>query len=84
MVIREIVKCPICDYHIEECQCRYSGSAHPDRHKREQVVFDHLYLFSEKQIKHLIELESFWSASYSDEEYNKILRELKNEYGEKD
>ena len=23
-------KCPICDYDIERCQCRFVGSAHPD------------------------------------------------------
>ena len=84
MVIREIVKCPICNYTIEECQCLYSGSAHPDRHKREEVVFDHLYLFSEKQIKHLQKVQAFWSTGYADKEKRKILRELINEYGEKD
>ena len=82
MVVREIVECPICGYPIEDCQCIFSGSAHPDRHKREEVVFDHLYLFSEKQIEHLICLESYWKMSYADEEKQKILKELKEEYGE--
>lgn len=84
MVIREIVKCPICDYPIDKCQCRYSGSAHSDRHKRRDVVCDHLYLFSDKQIKHLQKVQAYWQTSYGDEEKRKILRELKNEYEEKD
>lgn len=75
------VKCPICDYPIEDCQCCYSGSAHPDRSKREQVIFQHLYLFSEKQIEHLIKLQEFWSGGYADEERNKILKQLMDEYG---
>ena len=75
-----IIKCPICNYRIENCQCRYRGSAHPDRSKREKVVFDHLFLFNKEQIEHLIKLQEYWQTSYSDEEYNKILKELKKEY----
>lgn len=55
-------KCPICDYKISSCQCLYGGSAHPDRSKRIHVVFDHLYLFSKKQITHLIELQKYWQS----------------------
>lgn len=43
-------KCPICDYQISSCQCLYGGSAHPDRSKRIDVVFDHLYLFSKSKL----------------------------------
>ena len=73
-------KCPICDYDIEHCQCRFGGSAHPDRSKRQSVVEDHLYLFSDKQVRHIIELERYWRMSYSDEEKEKILEELEREY----
>ena len=72
-------KCPICNYIIgESCQCRYGGSAHPDRHKRREVVLDHLYLFSDKQVQHIIDLEKGWQTSYSDPERTNILRELQN------
>ena len=27
-------KCPICNYRIDMCQCRYGGSCHPDRAAR--------------------------------------------------
>lgn len=73
-------KCPICDYDIEHCQCRFGGSAHPDRSKREKVVKDHLYLFSYKQVRHIIKLERYWRTSYLDEEKEKIREELEREY----
>lgn len=69
--------CPICDYPFEYCQCLVAGNAHPDREKRKQVVKDHLYLLSETQIRHLAKLESWWYTSYSDDEKNSILEELK-------
>lgn len=71
--------CPICKYEINYCQCRYSGSAHPDRSKRREVVQDHLYLLSNEQIEHLKKVQAFWSTGSIDEEYNKILKELQNE-----
>ena len=37
-------------------QCMFSGSCHPDRQKRKEVVKDHLYLLSRK-LKHIIRLE---------------------------
>lgn len=73
-------KCPICDYDIEHCQCCFGGSAHPDRSKMEAVVRDHLYLFSDEQVKHIIELERYWRISYLDEEKEKIREELEREY----
>lgn len=77
-------KCPICDYEISWCQCRFGGSTHPDRHKRRAVVLHHLYLFSDKQIDHLKELEKFWQISYGDEERTEILQELLKEYQQED
>lgn len=68
--------CPICNYEFEYCQCRFGGSAHPDRSKRRQVVLDHLYLLSDEQIKHIIKLESQLQVSYGDDERTKILKEL--------
>ena len=73
-------KCPICDYDIEHCQCCFGGSAHPDRSKRAAVVRDHLYLFSDKHVMHIIELERYWRISYLDEEKEKIREELEREY----
>ena len=71
-------KCPICGYRIKMCQCRFAGSAHPSREKAKEVVKDHLYLISKKQLKHIIELERLWGISYLDEEKNEILKKLKN------
>lgn len=77
-------KCPICGYKINMCQCRFAGSAHPNREKAKEVVKDHLYLLSKKQLKHVIKLERFWNGSYADEEKKEILKKLKtrrNRYG---
>lgn len=74
------MKCPICNYDIEHCQCRFGGSAHPDRSKRRQVVLDHLYLFSVEQIEHILELEKYWQTSYGDKECSRIRNELFGEY----
>ena len=74
-------KCPICSYDIEHCQCYFGGSAHPNRDKRIQVVKDHLYLLSPKQIEHVIELEKFWRTSYLDEEKEQIRKELERNQG---
>mgnify|MGYP000740854447 FL=1 len=74
------MKCPICTYDIEHCQCRFSGSAHPDRSKRRRVVLDHLYLFSAEQIGHILELERYWQVSYGDKECFRIRDELFKEY----
>ena len=73
-------RCPICNYELGNCQCRFGGSAHPDRSKRRTVVFDHLYLFGKKQINHLISLERYWQISYGDEEKERIREELKKQY----
>lgn len=77
--MKETIKCPICQYRITDCQCRFSGSAHPDNSKRREVVLDHLYLLSNEQIKHIQNLQSFWQTSYSDESMNEIVKELKEE-----
>lgn len=81
------MKCPICDYEIKDCQCIFSGTAHPDRSKRKIVVFDHLYLFEKEQIEHLINLQKAWQISYGDneleQEYEKLLKELKGEKNER-
>lgn len=46
-------KCPICNYRINMCQCRYGGSCHPDRTKRREVVLDNLYMkFAEGRDEH--------------------------------
>ena len=80
------MKCPICDYEIKDCQCVFGGTAHPDRSKRKIVVFDHLYLFENEQIEHLIDLQKAWQISYGDDEleqeYEKLLRQIKGDRNE--
>lgn len=71
-------KCPICDYSINLCQCKFAGSAHPDRSKQLEVALEHLYLFNRKQLKHILKLEKYWQISYDDEERTSILNEMKN------
>jgi hypothetical protein len=56
----------------------FGGSAHPDRSKRQEVVIDHLYLLSPKQIEHIINLQRRWQTSYGDDEKNRIFEELKD------
>lgn len=75
-----MAKCPICKYEIPHCQCRFGGSAHPDRHRVREVVLEHLYLLSEEQLRHVVDLEHWWQTSYLDEESTKLLKELEEEY----
>ena len=65
-----MAKCPICEY--ESCQCIYAGNAHPDRYKRRQVVLDHLYLLSDKEIRHIQWLQAYWQTSYEGPEKEAI------------
>lgn len=74
----EDLKCPICGYRLKECQCLYSGSCHPDRSKREEVVLHNLYLLSQEQLEHIISIQKAQRGSYEDKESNRILTELKN------
>ena len=62
------------------CQCRYGGSCHPDRSKRREVVLDHLYMFSQEQIKHIANIQRRCPISYPDEERENIRKELSDEY----
>lgn len=73
-------KCPICKYPLDHCQCLFGGNAHPDRSKEREVVLDHLYLLSEAQLRHMIQLEEHWCMSYTDRERTTILENLKREY----
>ena len=68
--------CPICGYMIAECQCRFGGSAHPDRHLNATVVKDHLHLLTPSQLEHVIDLERFWQTSYGDDERTRLLENL--------
>lgn len=69
-------QCPICGYLISQCQCRFGGSCHPDRVKQRQVVLDHLYVLSKKQLEHVIQLEKDWQTSYGDEERETMRKRL--------
>ena len=73
-------KCPICNNPINMCQCKFSGSAHPDRGNRIEVVVDHLFLFSPEQVNHIIALQKWWDISYGDREREEIRKELVAEY----
>ena len=78
-------RCPICGYAFNECQCRFCGSAHPDRSKRgkrARVVADHIYLLTDAQIEHLKKVQWWWKISYGDEEMSEILSELQNKNGQ--
>lgn len=76
-------KCPICEYEMHECQCIFSGSAHPDKSRRIRIVKDHLELLSQKQVGHLIQLEEWWQTSYGDQadvdEYKRLKEFLQKE-----
>lgn len=69
-------KCPICEYQLDQCQCYFAGSGHPDRSKRRKVVFDHLYLLSLSQLMHVVELERRWNISYADPELDAIFDKM--------
>lgn len=69
-------KCPICGYPISMCQCLYGGSCHPDRNEEREVVLSHLHLLSKTQLRHIINLEKYWSTSYEDEKRSKILKRM--------
>lgn len=73
----KIENCPICNYQLTNCQCRFGGSAHPNRSKQREVVLDHLHLLSKRQLKHIINLEKYWQVSYGDDERTAILEKLK-------
>ena len=62
------------------CQCRYSGSCHPDRSKRREVVLDHLYMFSQEQIAHIANIQRQCPVSYPYEDRENIRKELLDEY----
>ena len=79
MIEKTMNVCPICEYRFQDCQCRFSGSAHPDRSKRARVVSDHIYLLTDAQIDHLRKVQEWWQISYGDEDMNRILSKLKGE-----
>lgn len=70
-------KCPICEYRLDQCQCRFARIEHPHRAKRRKVVLDHLYLLSKSQLMHIIKLERWWSTSYTDPELNAIFDKMR-------
>ena len=84
MKFNELTKCPICNYEIGRCQCRFGGSAHPDRSKKYEVVIDHLYLLTNKQVEHIIELQKYWQISYGDDEKNALVDYLTEKGGEQE
>ena len=73
-------RCPICNYKLSDCQCRYGGSCHPNRSKRSRVVLDHLYLFNEAQIAHIAAVQKDLCICYGDKDMAKIYEEIRREY----
>ena len=71
-----MTKCPICNYSLDMCQCKFSGSAHPDKSKQMEVVFYHLHLLSPEQVNHIIALQKWWNISYGDRDREQIRKEL--------
>ena len=69
--------CPICGYPFHECQCRFTGSSHPDRETRRQVVLNNLYLLYPEQIEHLKNLQKHCQMSYCDQERSAMKEDLK-------
>ena len=76
-----MIKCPICDYEVNMCQCLFAGDWHPDRAKIREVVLDNLHLLTDEQIRHIQYLQRYWNTSYVDEEKEAIKRKLENEQG---
>lgn len=74
--------CPICKYPFETCQCKFTGSAHPDRSDRRKVVLDNLNLLYPEQVDHIVKLEDECQTSYTLDELNQIQEELKERKNE--
>ncbi len=72
--------CPICGYKFKLCQCKFGGSTHPDRSKNQEVVSEHIYLLSIRQIIHVMKLQKYWCTSYGDYNKETLLDNLKK-YG---
>lgn len=72
--------CPICGYKFDMCLCRFSGSAHPNREKRQRVIFDHLYLLHPEQVQHVIDLQRWLGINYEDPEMEYIRKEMEKTY----
>lgn len=45
--------------------------------KRREVVVDHLYLLTPRQVEHIIYLQRHWQTSYKDDEMNRIFDEMR-------
>lgn len=78
-------ECPICTYPITHCQCRYTGSAHPHRDMRRDVVLHNLHLLSRVQVEHIVRLQREMQIDYGDEVRQEVQRELfdnRNWWGE--
>ena len=73
----KIVFCPICEYPAEQCQCMFTGDAHPDRSKKNEVVRQHLYFFTPEEQQHVINLEKRMEISYADPEKALAMLKLK-------
>ena len=75
--------CPICEETVKNCTCKSLGKAFKDRDEwvnKRIVVRDHLYLFSDDQIRHLAKLQKYWNSKYGDPMKAKILKNMEEKY----
>lgn len=59
-------RCPICNMPLRYCECANKSELSEDEEAAFQVALEHLYLLSEEQIRHLIEIERVWEIGYTD------------------
>lgn len=69
-------KCPICNYPINMCQCRFVGSTHPDRWNRIEIVVDHLFLFRRSKSTTLSHYKNGGTYHTETENENKYAKSL--------
>ena len=77
--MRNAERCPICDYPLRYCECANKSVLSKKEEINLQVATDHLYLLSERQIRHLIEIERIWDIWYSDERQEILERRINND-----
>lgn len=58
--------CPICHKSFDDCRCR-CDLPEGGTLAYVEVILDHLYLCSDEQLQHIIELEKEWNLFYNDD-----------------
>lgn len=68
--------CPLCEHKVADCICKSGNHTNKDIGKKMKVVFEHLYLFNDAQVQHIINLQKKFKINYLDKEHSDILEEL--------